>query len=258
MHMYLRIIRKFLSFMKWLFRPMAASLCEYSLIRKILVGDYPKPTEKQLPLSPIERAFMTLLVVIRSLSLVHLCRLATNYRVASFLSEFYVILRFTILCIVLFAHNHIPNWISYTVVTYCLIDGLNYRLCIIFVDRYGQNWGLRSLNRSLILLMINYSELIIGFAALFLNSGSIGNSQSNNAIIILKSDALYFSVVTITTLGYGDYRPINTLGRWLCSTEAIMGLVLIVLVIGTFISGVKNIHNVPAKKEREIDNQFKF
>lgn len=241
--------------MKWLFRPMAASLYEYSLIRKIWVGDYPKPTEEQLPLSPIERAFMTLLVVIRSLSLVHLCRLATNYRVASFLSEFYVILRFTILCLVLFAHNHVPNWISYAVIAYCLIDGLNYRLCIIFVDRYDQNWGLRSLNRSLILLMINYSELVIGFAALFLSSGSIGNSQGNS--IILKSDALYFSVVTITTLGYGDYRPIDILGRWLCSAEAIMGLVLIVLVIGTFLSGVKNIHNVPPKREQEIDNQFK-
>lgn len=253
--MYLKIIRIFLSFMKWLFRPMAASLREYCLIRNIWVGDYPKSTEDQLPLSPLERAFMTLLVVIRSLSLVHLCRLATNYRVASFLSEFYVILRLTILCVVLFAHDHIPNWISYTVITYCLIDGLNYRLCIIFVDRYGQNWGLRSLNRSLILLMINYSELVIGFAALFLNTGSIWNSQGDS--ITLKSDALYFSVVTITTLGYGDYHPSDTLGRWLCSAETIMGFVLIILVIGTFLSGVKNIHNVSAKQEQEIDNQFK-
>jgi hypothetical protein len=235
--------------MKWLFRPMAASLREYCLIRNIWAGDYPQYNEDQLPLSTLERAFMTLLVVIRSLSFVHLCRLATNYRVASFLSEFYVILRLTILCVVLFAHAHIPNWISYTIITYCLIDGLNYRLCIIFVDRYGKNWGLRSLNRSLILLMLNYSEIVIGFAGLFLNIGSICNSQGDP--ITLKSDALYFSVVTITTLGYGDYYPSDTLGRWLCCAETIMGFVLIVLVIGIFLTGVKNIHNVPAKQEQE-------
>jgi hypothetical protein len=156
---------------------------------------------------------------------------------------------------VLFAHDHIPNWILYAVITYCLIDGFNYRLCIIFVDRYKQNWGLRSLNRSLILLMINYFELIIGFAALFLNIGSIWNSQGDP--ITLKSEALYFSVVTITTLGYGDHYPSDTLSRWLCSTETIMGVVLIVLVIGTFLSGVKNIRNVPAEREQEMNNQFK-
>jgi len=234
---------------------MAASFQEYCLIKNIWAGDYPKPTKDQLPLSPLERAFMTLLVAIRSLSLVHLYRLATNYRVASFLSEFYVILRLTILCMVLFAHDHIPNWISYTIITYCLIDGLNYRLCIIFVDRYKQIWGLRSLNRSLILLMINFFEIVIGFAALFLKIGSIWNSQCDP--ITLKSEALYFSVVTITTLGYGDYYPSVTLSRWLCCAETIMGFVLVVLVIGSFLSGVKNFRNVPAEREQEMDNQFK-
>ncbi len=247
------IFNTFVFFIKWLLRPIRSSLGEYKLIGNIWTGRYPEPGE-QLPLSPLERAVMTLLIVIRSLSLTHLCKLAMHYRIASFLSEFYVTLRFVILCLVFVACSRIPQWLCYTVAFYCIIDGLNYRLCIIFVDRYDKNWGLRSLNRSLILLLINYCELIVGFAILYLVSGSVGFSESQ--LITSRSEALYFSAVTITTLGYGDIKPIEPFGRWLSLSETLMGFVLIVLVIGTFLTGVKNIRNVPMEKEQELDSRF--
>ena len=46
---------------------------------------------------------------------------------------------------------------------------------------------------------------------------------------------LYFSVVTITTLGYGDMCPDKPLGLFLTSVEPIMGIVLLVLVVGVFL-----------------------
>lgn len=247
------IFNTLVSFIKWLLRPISSSLSEYKLIGKIWNGRYPEPSQ-QLPLSPLERAVMTLLIAIRSVSLNHLCKLAMNYRIASFLSEFYVILRFIILCMVFVACSRIPQWVCYTVAVYCLIDGFNYRLCIIFVDSYGKNWGLRSLNRILILLLINYCELIVGFALLYLVSGSVGFSESQ--LITSRLQALYFSVVTITTLGYGDIIPIYPIGRWLSLSETLMGFVLIVLVIGTFLTGFKNIRNVPREKEQELDSRF--
>ena len=42
-------------------------------------------------------------------------------------------------------------------------------------------------------------------------------------------DALYFTIVTISTVGYGDIHPISTAGKLLC-------IVLIVIGIGTFLS----------------------
>jgi len=67
-------------------------------------------------------------------------------------------------------------------------------------------------------------------------------------------DALYFSVVTITTLGYGDIHPVTGTGRWLSLIQTLMGFILVVLVFGTFLTGVRNIHNlkkVPYDRERE-------
>jgi voltage-gated potassium channel len=95
------------------------------------------------------------------------------------------------------------------------------------VDRYGEEWSLRSINRSLILLLINYFEMIMS-----------GKDVINDA-----GTALYFSIVTITTLGYGDYTPIGGLGRFLVSAETIMGIVFIVLVLSTFIGGIHGLWN---------------
>lgn len=126
------------------------------------------------------------------------------------------------------------------IIGYRLIEGFNYRLCIIFVDRYGEEWSLRSINRSLILLLINYFEMIIGFAAVYLWAGVI---TSGKDVINDAGTALYFSIVTITTLGYGDYTPIGGFGRFLVSAETIMGIVFIVLVLSTFIGGIHGLWN---------------
>jgi len=45
---------------------------------------------------------------------------------------------------------------------------------------------------------------------------------------------LYFSAVTVTTLGYGDIVPISTLARLFVALESILGI----LIIGWFINEV--------------------
>ncbi|MCI5130646.1 MAG: two pore domain potassium channel family protein [Candidatus Electrothrix sp. EH2] len=40
-------------------------------------------------------------------------------------------------------------------------------------------------------------------------------------------DSFYFSVVTITTLGYGDFLPISGLGKFIAASEAFLGVVLL-------------------------------
>jgi len=46
-------------------------------------------------------------------------------------------------------------------------------------------------------------------------------------------DALYFSAITITTLGYGDVLPLNTVGKVVSASESLLGVVLIGLFLNT-------------------------
>jgi len=50
---------------------------------------------------------------------------------------------------------------------------------------------------------------------------------------------LYFSVVTITTLGFGDIVPISTLSRIAVTTEAVLGVVLIGLFLNSLADRIK-------------------
>ena len=49
-------------------------------------------------------------------------------------------------------------------------------------------------------------------------------------------ECLYFSVVTATTLGYGDITPINAWARLLASCEAVAGMVLVGALISKLLS----------------------
>ncbi len=50
------------------------------------------------------------------------------------------------------------------------------------------------------------------------------------------SSFMYFSLVTITTVGYGDLTAVSDLGRFLSASEAILGQVLLVTVVARLVS----------------------
>lgn len=132
------------------------------------------------------------------------------------------------------------------------IGALFQPLRIVFVDRYAAHepdpynglrskWGPYSFNRSLIFLFVNYWQIVIGFAYLYLHFGRVCHSDCTNPITSAW-DALYFSVVTITTLGYGDMRPTSWFGRLLASIEPIMGILLLIVVVGLFFVELGRLH----------------
>jgi hypothetical protein len=59
--------------------------------------------------------------------------------------------------------------------------------------------------------------------------------QSFSGSEITYADALYFSIVTISSLGYGDLRPIRA-GRTVASVEVISGLILLGLGVAKLAS----------------------
>ncbi len=70
------------------------------------------------------------------------------------------------------------------------------------------------------------------------NSGDIVNFASKgllkNNVIRNFPDSLYFSLITFTTLGYGDFRPLEGLGRILAGSEAFIGAFMMALFVYTF------------------------
>ncbi|WP_459190738.1 pentapeptide repeat-containing protein [Halosimplex sp. J119] len=49
------------------------------------------------------------------------------------------------------------------------------------------------------------------------------------AFILFRS--LYFSMITFSTLGYGDIRPVGTAARWLAGVESLLGSILMALLV---------------------------
>lgn len=54
-------------------------------------------------------------------------------------------------------------------------------------------------------------------------------------------DCLYFSVITITTLGYGDYQP-QSFGRLVAGAEVVFGLVITGCIISSIVSRQQSRH----------------
>ncbi len=108
-----------------------------------------------------------------------------------------------------------------------------------FLDCVFLRWP-TAYGASLARLFVTWGILVGIFAALFLllsESGLVLFDQTSPGLEYAFSfgRSLYFSVITFTTLGYGDIRPAPGLGSALCATEAILGgimMALTVLVIG--------------------------
>ena len=65
-------------------------------------------------------------------------------------------------------------------------------------------------------------------------AGAIADTPDNP----LFWDMIYFSFVTLTTLGYGDITPVEPVARALTYTEAIVGQLFIAILIGTLVGNI--------------------
>ena len=84
--------------------------------------------------------------------------------------------------------------------------------------------------------------VLIGLVFVFLY-GAIAKLGSGNFFAQgtdgTRSLRLYFSFVTLATLGYGDYTPAGSLGRTLAVVEALFGQLYLVTVIAVLVSRMR-------------------
>lgn len=79
-------------------------------------------------------------------------------------------------------------------------------------------------------------QVLLFFTLLTFTSGTIFYSQVENLRVI---DALYFSVMTLTTVGYGDFTPQTDFGKIFTIVYSLVGIGLILGFINKIAVSIK-------------------
>jgi hypothetical protein len=89
-------------------------------------------------------------------------------------------------------------------------------------------WGLTDYGRSLMSVAVFAAILILGFGLAYAHWAHMLSTGDRPSDIFTP---YYFSIVTYTTLGFGDVKPNNVAGEILVSTEVILGYVTLGLLL---------------------------
>ncbi len=95
--------------------------------------------------------------------------------------------------------------------------------------RTGRLYTMLKSNMSLVVL-VSLVLLIILFGGIGVYLAEYKHHGSN---ITKLGDAFWWAVVTITTVGYGDYYPVTAIGRIIAIFMMFSGIGIVVLLVGT-------------------------
>lgn len=129
-----------------------------------------------------------------------------------------------------------------------------YNINVVLFDQFQRNapekiYMVRSYRRILICLFINYAEILLWFAIFYhflKHCFSMPNVCLNTPM-----GSLYFSIITMTTLGYGDIKPINNWGAFLCGFQTLIGVFWIVVVIARFITVLPKVKTLDSDEKEQ-------
>ena len=145
--------------------------------------------------------------------------------------DFYVLAKF-IFPIVILSHHWQYHYLVMGIMVYLLLETVLYIPTLIFAsDLFNKP---RSYKRSMLLLFFNYMEIVFSFAVLYTHGNNMNKPFEH------WFDAIYFSIVSSNSIGFGDYYPITTFGKVLVSIQAMFFLSFVVLFLNFFSTKVKN------------------
>ena len=153
--------------------------------------------------------------------------------------EFYVLLK-TALPVIFLVTGFYHHILAVIISSYLLFETIIYVSSLIFVsDMFVRA---RSYRRNILMLFLNYMEISLSFAVIYGSLHLIGDhSQGDHVYSII--DYIYFSIVTSTTIGYGDIHPVTELGKMIVCIQAVMVVAFIVLFLNFFGSKVETLQN---------------
>ena len=154
-----------------------------------------------------------------------------NYEYQDIAMDIYIILKLLFPIYILKNNLQDQNILIYIMI-YVLLETILYIPTLIFAsDMLSRP---RSYKRSMLLLFLNYLEIVFAFAVLY----TLGDSM--NKPFTHWFDAIYFSIITANSVGYGDFYPITPFAKVLVSIQAMFFLSFVVLFLNFFSAKVKN------------------
>jgi hypothetical protein len=154
-----------------------------------------------------------------------------NYEYQDIAMDFYIILKLLFPIYILKNNLQDQNILIYIMV-YVLLETVLYIPTLIFAsDMLSRP---RSYKRSMLLLFLNYLEIVFAFAVLY----TLGDNM--NKPFTHWFDAVYISIISANSVGYGDFYPITTFAKVLVSIQAMFFLSFVVLFLNFFSAKVKN------------------
>ena len=147
--------------------------------------------------------------------------------------EFYVLFKTLLPLAFLISGAYLSNW-AVVISIYLMLETMFYVSALIFVsDMFVKP---RSYRRNMLMLFLNYLEISFSFAVIYAHLQMLGDKAT------IVGDYIYFSVMTSTTIAYGDLHPVTHLGRGLVCVQALMVMAFIVLFLNFFGSKVENLN----------------
>jgi len=157
------------------------------------------------------------------------CKIGHEYQDLAL--DFYVLAKVAFPFLILMNH-----WQDHTIIIalmiYVLIETVLYIPTLIFASDLISRP--RSYKRSILLLFLNYLEIIFAYAVLYSCGNYLNKPFADNL------DAIYFSIITSSSIGFGDFHPITPIGKILVSTQALLFLFFVVLFLNFFSTQIKS------------------
>jgi hypothetical protein len=144
--------------------------------------------------------------------------------------DIYILLKVSFPIFILTQEWQHNKWMVYSMI-YLMLETVLYIPTLIFAsDLFSKP---RSYKRSMLLLFFNYLEIVFSYAVIY-TCGNYLNKPFTHWF-----DAVYFSIITSSSIGYGDFYPETTFGKVLVSSQALLFLFFVILFLNFFSSKIK-------------------
>ena len=151
----------------------------------------------------------------------------------------WVFLHLVLSLLTLFTYSVIQNdllkllLIIYAIIR--IIELVVYQMRVLLIDQFKSNdYALRGYRRILVLSLMNYFEILAWFALFYHKWAHWFDDRLQ--VLHTAIGSLYFSLVSMSTLGYGEVLPLNNYARLLIFFQIIIGIFLLILIISRIIS----------------------